>query len=115
VLARFGELLRSLSREQDVPMRLGGEEFCLVLPATDRAGALRAAERLRAQTVREMAHIIPEPITVSIGVATNADGSLDPDKLLSRADRGLYAAKLAGRDRSVDCDDDAWPGHENLP
>lgn len=107
VLARFGELLRSLSREQDVPMRLGGEEFCLVLPATDRAGALLAAERLRAQTVREMAHIIPEPITVSIGVATNADGSLDPDRLLSRADRGLYAAKQAGRDRSIGCDDDA--------
>ncbi len=43
---------------------------------------------------------------MSIGVATNADGSLDPDKLLSRADRGLYAAKQAGRDCSVDCDDD---------
>ena len=106
VLARFGELLRSLSREQDVPMRLGGEEFCLVLPGTDREGALRAAERLRADTVREMADIIPEAITVSIGVATNADGGLDPRKLLSRADRGLYAAKQAGRDRSVDCDDD---------
>jgi diguanylate cyclase (GGDEF)-like protein len=99
VLARFGELLRSLSREQDVPMRLGGEEFCLVLPGTDRDGALRAAERLRVQTVRRMAHIIPEPITVSIGVATNADGTLDPQKLLSRADRGLYAAKQGGRDR----------------
>ncbi|MEO8968496.1 MAG: GGDEF domain-containing protein [Solirubrobacteraceae bacterium] len=106
VLARFGELLRMLSREHDVPMRLGGEEFCLVLPGTDREGALRTAERLRADTVREMADIIPELLTVSIGVATNADGSLDPDKLLSRADRGLYAAKQAGRDRSVDGDDD---------
>lgn len=104
VLARFGQLLRELSRDRDTPMRLGGEEFCLVLPGTDRDGALRAAERLRTETARRMADLIPEPVTVSIGVATNADGSLDPDRLLTRADHGLYAAKQAGRDRSVDAD-----------
>ncbi len=101
VLARFGELLRELSRADDVPMRLGGEEFCVILPATDREGAIRAAERLRAETSRRMQGLIPDPITVSIGVATNPDGSLDPHTLLATADRGLYAAKQAGRDRSV--------------
>ena len=103
VLARFGALLRELSRDRDVPMRLGGEEFCIVLPDTDREGALRAAERLRAETARRMADLIPEPITVSIGVACH-EGTLDPDRLLTAADRRLYAAKQSGRDRSVAAD-----------
>jgi diguanylate cyclase (GGDEF)-like protein len=102
VLARFGTLLRELAREQDVPMRLGGEEFGVLLPDTDRAGALEAAERLRAETARRMQDLIPEAITVSIGVATNTHGILDGQRLLSHADRGLYAAKRAGRDRTVE-------------
>ena len=102
VLERFGELLRNLSRASDVPMRLGGEEFCIVLPNTDRAGAIMAAERLRAETSRRMRDMIPEGITVSIGVATTSDGILDAQALLAAADRGLYAAKEAGRDCSRD-------------
>ncbi len=53
VLVRFGQLLRELARQGDVAMRLGGEEFCLVLPHTGRVGALAAAERLRVQTAHE--------------------------------------------------------------
>jgi diguanylate cyclase (GGDEF)-like protein len=101
VLARFGELLRELSREGDVPIRLGGEEFCVLLPGTDRAGAIRAAERLRTETSRRMRDLVPDGITVSVGVALDPDGVLDPEKLLSAADRGLYVAKQGGRDRSV--------------
>jgi diguanylate cyclase (GGDEF)-like protein len=100
VLARFGELLRELARETDVPMRLGGEEFCVVLPNTDRAGAILAAERLRAATSRALGTLVPEGITVSIGVAATARGVIDARTLLAAADRGLYAAKGAGRDRS---------------
>lgn len=100
VLACFGELLWELCREDDVPMRLGGEEFCIVLPGTDRGGAVKAAERLRAETSRRMRGLVPEGLTVSIGVATNADGNLDGLRLLAAADRGLYAAKHGGRDRS---------------
>jgi diguanylate cyclase (GGDEF)-like protein len=101
VLARFGELLRELSREHDVPIRLGGEEFCVVLPNTDRVGAMAAAERLRTETSRRMRDLVPKGITVSVGVALDPDGLLDPEKLLSAADRGLYVAKQEGRDRSV--------------
>jgi diguanylate cyclase (GGDEF)-like protein len=101
VLARFGELLRDLSRDQDVPIRLGGEEFCVLLPNTDRAGAMAAAERLRTETSRRMGDLVPDGITVSVGVALDPEGVLDPEKLLSAADRGLYEAKQAGRDRSV--------------
>ncbi len=110
VLERFGGLLRDLSREHDVPMRLGGEEFCIVLPGTERAGAIRAAERLRAETSRRMRELVPEGITVSIGVATNSAGSVDAQTLLAAADRGLYAAKQAGRDRSFDIGDGSPDG-----
>ncbi|MEA2211084.1 MAG: hypothetical protein QOF83_1032 [Solirubrobacteraceae bacterium] len=101
VLARFGELLRELSRDHDVPIRLGGEEFCVLLPHTDWAGAMAAAERLRSETSRRMVDLVPDGITVSVGVALDPEGAVDPERLLSAADRGLYEAKQAGRDRSV--------------
>jgi diguanylate cyclase (GGDEF)-like protein len=101
VLARFGELLRSLSREGDVPVRLGGEEFCVLMPGTDRDAAIRAAERLRLQTSEQLRDLIPEGVTISVGVAVDPDGRLDAARLLSAADKGLYVAKQGGRDRSV--------------
>ncbi len=101
VLAQFGQLLQELARDSDVPVRLGGEEFCMILPQTDQAGAAAAAERLRAETSRRMRELVPEGITVSIGVAVASRGVLDARGLLAAADRGLYAAKQAGRDRSV--------------
>ena len=101
VLACFGELLQELARETDVPMRLGGEEFCVVLPNTDRAGAVHAAERLRSATGERLRQLVPDGLTVSIGVAATSEGMLDARGLMAAADRGLYAAKAAGRDRSV--------------
>jgi diguanylate cyclase (GGDEF)-like protein len=105
-LASFGDLLRELARESDVPIRLGGEEFCVVLPNTDSAGAVQAAERLRLETSRRLKDCIPGGVTVSIGVAATARGVLDARALLAAADRGLYAAKAAGRNRSVLVSDD---------
>jgi diguanylate cyclase (GGDEF)-like protein len=99
VLVRFGQLLRELARQNDVAMRLGGEEFCVLLPHTNRAGALGAAERLRIETAKRMNDLVSGGVTVSIGVATTSHGVLDARGLLAAADRGLYAAKAAGRDR----------------
>lgn len=101
LLKRFGELLRELAREHDVPMRLGGEEFCIVMPNTDRDGALAAAERLRAETSRRLQSVVPEGVTVSIGVATSAPGVLDGRTLFANADQCLYIAKTSGRNRTV--------------
>ena len=106
-LARFGDLLRDLARESDTPIRLGGEEFCVVLPNTDAGGAVKAAERLRQETIRRLHDSVPGGVTVSIGVATTARGVLDARALLAAADRGLYAAKAAGRNRSVLVSDDS--------
>ncbi len=106
VLRRFGELLRELTRDADVPMRLGGEEFCVVLPDTDRSAAVITAERLRSETASRMRDLVPEGITVSTGVAVSTAGILDARELMAAADRGLYAAKDAGRDRSFYASDD---------
>jgi diguanylate cyclase (GGDEF)-like protein len=100
VLARFGELLRDLARESDIPIRMGGEEFCVVMPHTDRNGAMRAAERLRAETSRQLLDLVPDGITVSIGVAAASRG-MDSHALMAAADEGLYLAKATGRNRTV--------------
>jgi diguanylate cyclase (GGDEF)-like protein len=101
ILARFGELLRELARENDTPIRLGGEEFCIVMPNTDPPGAIQAAERLRSETSRRLRGLVSPTITVSIGVAATSHGVLDAHALLGAADRGLYAAKAAGRNRTI--------------
>ena len=101
VLMAFGELLRELARDSDTPIRLGGEEFCIVMPNTGPAGALQAAERLRQKTSGRLRDLVPCEITVSVGVSATSHGVLDARALLTAADRGLYAAKAGGRNRSV--------------
>jgi diguanylate cyclase (GGDEF)-like protein len=102
VLQATADALRGVLREADLPGRLGGEEFGVLLPDCDAAGGVLLAERLRAAISAEVAH--PDPartVTVSIGVA--ALGAGPPGralgKALAAADRALYAAKAAGRDR----------------
>ncbi len=87
-------------RESDFMGRTGGEEFAVVLPETGLEGAKQIAERLLA-TVREidLPNLSPgEPLTISIGGAVLASGE-NLDRLMRRADRRLYEAKAAGRDR----------------
>jgi len=78
----------------------GGEEFLLVLPGTDRQGALAVAERVRALTEATAFPGLPyeRRVTVSAGVATYVRGE-DIGALLARADKALYQAKNAGRNR----------------
>jgi len=100
VLKHFAGLAPRGLRGIDTFGRFGGEEFLLVLPGTDRQGALAVAERVRAATE---ASVLPElpferRITISIGVATYAPGE-EVATLLARADKALYQAKNAGRNR----------------
>jgi len=96
VLARFAELLRSLCRAEDLPGRLGGDEFSLVLPGIDLYGARRLAERVLA-AVRACPSLEKCGVTVSCGIAAWAHDERTDD-LLRRADDGLYAAKREGGD-----------------
>ena len=87
-------------RRIDIPARVGGEEFALLLPETDERGALIVAERLRRATHRSFAEA-PVDVTFSFGVATAPGCASDALGLLRAADRATSAAKDLGGDRSV--------------
>src|SRR5437867_2146531 len=103
-LGSVGACIRSLLRAADIPCRYGGEEFCVLLPETDAAGARTIAERIRREIaslrVAEGTHSLGT--TISIGVACYPDhfeGSVTG--LLEKADQALYAAKKQGKDRVI--------------
>ncbi len=101
VLKQFANVMRHNSRNIDVPARLGGEEFAVLLPSTGRNEALIMAERLR----KEVANIaISHPkgmvhITVSIGAALLSIDDTDSEMVLNRADSAMYTAKESGRNQ----------------
>ena len=103
VLRRVSDLLRSLLRATDVAGRFGGEEFLVILPQTDRVGAVSLAERWR-QSLEHTALEAPDGkrirTTVSIGVAEFMAQMARPDELVSAADEALYSAKAGGRNRT---------------
>ncbi|SEH10323.1 GGDEF domain-containing protein [Thermoleophilum album] len=97
-LVAIARAIWHLKRRIDVGARFGGDEFALVLPEADAAGALVVAERIRRGVTSAAA--VPPGLTISFGVAclpTDTDNRRD---LLRAADRALYAAKQAGRDRT---------------
>lgn len=97
VLVAAAELLRRHCRTGDVCARIGGEEFLLLLPDSALQSAHRVAERLRLAFEQELARDLL-PCTASLGVAF-IQGTDDLDRLLISADRALYRAKRAGRNR----------------
>jgi diguanylate cyclase (GGDEF)-like protein len=97
MLRAVGGLLTSLARQGDTVARWGGEEFVVVLPETDLAGARRFAERLR-RTIE--AHSVGDmKTTASCGVATMLPED-NVEELLGAADQALYRAKSNGRNRT---------------
>jgi diguanylate cyclase (GGDEF)-like protein len=102
VLRAVARTLRTTVRDVDKVFRFGGEEFVLLLPESDAAGAVETAERVR--TAVE-AMVIPLPdgtaarVSISIGVATHPVHGASPDELLKSADAALYESKAKGRNR----------------
>jgi diguanylate cyclase len=102
VLRAVARILRDTMRDEDLPGRYGGEEFCIVLPSTGAAGAAVAAERLRARIEGAvLERRLGIRATVSIGFAELVPADADCAAWIARADRALYAAKAAGRNRCV--------------
>ena len=103
-IREIGALVRETARAGDVVARTGGEEFAILAPETDEAGALHLAERiLQAFRTRSFTSVRGQmPITISIGVAS-ADASTEDivRRLTARADEALYVAKRNGRDQAV--------------
>ena len=99
VLARVGAVLNGQSRDVDVVARIGGEEFAVLLPGTDSADADGFTQRIRRALAAADASELPI-VRLSAGVAS-AIAPEDIAPLMHRADSALYAAKRAGRDRTV--------------
>ncbi|MCZ6887142.1 MAG: GGDEF domain-containing protein [Gammaproteobacteria bacterium] len=100
VLVRFGQIAGEAVRDVDFVARVGGEEFILLLTDVSNRGAALVVERIREQTrsMRVDRRDTAFHITVSVGVAQfQIDDSIE--ELMNRADRALYLAKAAGRNR----------------
>lgn len=104
VLQKLSQVCRDELREIDIPARIGGEEFAILLPETDGARAVEVAERLRL-TIADLSipleSGLPLQFTVSIGVATLTGDKVNIDMLLHLADQALYKAKNGGRNKVV--------------
>lgn len=98
-LAAVGHALTSCLRSSDLAARSGGEEFTVLAPDTPLEGALQLAEQLRAAIARIELPIPGVRLTASFGVAVLGIHASDADTLARVADRALYAAKRAGRNR----------------
>ncbi|MCW5719032.1 MAG: sensor domain-containing diguanylate cyclase [Bauldia sp.] len=104
VLKAAANTVAGTMRRSDVLGRLGGEEFAVLLPNTDLAGAFEAAERMRNTLAERQVDIgagRTAAVTASFGVAAIGNGIEDIDALLAQADEGLYIAKRSGRNRSA--------------
>lgn len=106
VLKQMTKAISGVIRSYDTLGRYGGEEFLLVMPGTDKAGALVMADRAR-RAVHEQPYLVngqPIKLTISGGIATSSEG-ITADALLLAADDALYRAKESGRNRVVS---DGW-------
>lgn len=103
-LKNLSRTLLSGVRAMDIVARYGGEEFCVILPGTDRATAWTIAERLRRLVEAEE---VPGPdgkplkVTASFGVSAFPEDAAGTRDLIAAADRALYEAKEAGKNRVV--------------
>ena len=103
VLFAVAEVLRARLRPTDLVGRYGGEEFTIVLPGTDVAGARVASERVR-RAVEELELALPDgrplpKVSVSLGIA-EAGAETTVAELFEQADQALYRAKANGRNRA---------------
>ncbi len=94
----IANVLKREARSIDIPARIGGEEFDLLLPGVDSRGASIAAERIRKSIENQVLDTIGG-ITASIGVATFLEHSDRIDELIELADQAMYKAKLNGRNQ----------------
>jgi two-component system cell cycle response regulator len=109
VLAELGNKLNS-SFPDDIVVRFGGEEFCILIANIDREQMLAKAEQLRAEV--EDLQPAEVDITISIGLATTEDHPNEPlTRFLALADKALYHAKENGRNQLAVCCKQGTQGH----
>lgn len=101
VLAKFVSVVHDCIRPADFLFRIGGEEFCCLLPNTGTAQAHQVAERIRHRFEAASVDVLGETVrtTVSVGIASSEAFGYDIEMLMRRADMAVYAAKRQGRNR----------------
>lgn len=98
VLTMTGATVQHNLRPYDIAARIGGEEFCLILPRTDAAAAIAIADRLRRELAAKAVGPLPAGrVTASFGVYRGDPASETLKAMLTAADRKLYSAKNSGR------------------
>ncbi|MEI8345119.1 MAG: GGDEF domain-containing protein, partial [Candidatus Omnitrophota bacterium] len=102
-LEKLAEVSKAALRYNDHIARYGGEEFAAILPNTTKAEAVILAQRLleaiEKETTGQDASLLPQQLTVSIGVSSLPEDTSEKDKLIFCADGALYDAKRAGKNR----------------
>jgi len=96
------DIANFLKESNPVISRFGGEEFCIILPRTDKEKAMATAEQLRSR-IEKMRIILRRQetqVTVSIGVSSLPQDANDEDELIMKADQAMYAAKQKGRNKA---------------
>jgi diguanylate cyclase (GGDEF)-like protein len=104
LLRELGRLMRAKLRKSDILCRYGGEEFVIVLPDSSLVDAEQRIDQIRAQLkevqIQHSGELLAAP-TLSAGIAQADEHNFDPGELLRAADKALYSAKNAGRDRVI--------------
>lgn len=102
-LKSVADIAKSTLRDFDICARLGGEEFAVLLPETNKSQAYEVAERLRLAIENSKVPLpsggLPLTMTISIGVSSMTSKDDNIDVLISKADKALYEAKKAGRNK----------------
>jgi diguanylate cyclase (GGDEF)-like protein len=101
----IGEQCRSQLRQADIPARYAGDEFIIALPGTNLEGSLQVARRIKERiaagfTIDSQTVL---PVSVSIGVSDLDETCFSLETLIARADKALYTAKAAGKNRIGGC------------
>ena len=92
--------LRQGTRDTDTVFRIGGEEFCALLPGLEAGHALPVADKLRHLVADAIGDELPIPVTVSVGIASYPSHGNSRDALISAADVAMYASKRGGKNCS---------------
>ncbi|KGM06683.1 hypothetical protein LP43_1907 [Methylophaga thiooxydans] len=105
VLKSFAVILEDHTRSSDVVGRIGGEEFAIALPDTGAHGAARVVELIRKVSEQQMLTASSKATlsyTISIGISTSDSNNTQTlEQLIQQADRALYEAKVAGKNRII--------------
>lgn len=102
ILHEFAKILKTASRETDIVVRYGGEEFIIILPNTSEEDTISLAERIRSNVEKNLFlinHTVGIHVTVSGGISSYPQNADNSKSLLNAADTALYSAKASGKNR----------------